>query len=71
MVLKLILRYQIKRESFSRLFQIASIEYEDDIKLLQETVLNCIGASLKKISEGGKFNISLDDQKKKTFIMVR
>ena len=64
MVLKLILRYQIKREPFSRLFQIASVEYKDDIKLLQETVLNCIGASLKKISEGGKFNISLDDQNK-------
>ena len=64
MVLKLILRYQIKREPFSRLFQIASVEYKDDINLLRETVLNRIGASLKKISEGGKFNISLDDQNK-------
>ena len=64
MVLKLILRYQIKREPFSRLFQIASVEYKYDINLLRETVLNRIGASLKKISEGGKFNISLDDQNK-------
>ncbi len=48
MVLKLILRYESEKEPFSRLFQIASVEYKDDIKVLQETVLNHIGASLKK-----------------------
>jgi hypothetical protein len=48
MVLKLILRYESEKEPFSRLFQIASVEYKVDIKVLQQTVLNRIGASLKK-----------------------
>jgi hypothetical protein len=62
MVLKLIFRYESNKEPFSRLFQIASVEYIDDIKVLQETVLNHIGRSLHEISQGGKFKIDLDEQ---------
>jgi len=46
------------------LFQDCSklLEYIDDIKVLQETVLNHIGRSLHEISQGGKFKIDLDEQ---------
>jgi hypothetical protein len=62
MVLKLIIRFDSNKEPFSRLFQIASVEYKDDIKVLQETMLKCIGSSLQEISQGGKFKVHLDRQ---------
>jgi hypothetical protein len=63
MVLKLILRYESEKEPFSRLFQIASVEYKVDIKVLQQTVLNRIGASLKKNLDGGNFQVYLDEER--------
>jgi hypothetical protein len=60
MVLKLIIRYESNKEPFLILFQIASVEYKDDIKVLPETVLNHIGRSLQEISQGGMFKIDLD-----------
>jgi hypothetical protein len=55
MILKMILRYSNK-ESFSRLFQIASIEHsKDDIEILQNTVLKPIGEELRLIKDGGRF----------------
>jgi hypothetical protein len=59
-VLKLIIRYESNKEPFLILFQIASVEYKDDIKVLPETVLNHIGRSLQEISQGGMFKIDLD-----------
>jgi len=56
------LRYESNKEPFSRLFQIASVEYKDDIKVLKENVLNHIGRSLHEISQGGKFEIDLNEQ---------
>jgi hypothetical protein len=44
------------------LFQTASVEYKDDIKVLQETVLKRIGRSLQEISQGVKFKIDLHGQ---------
>jgi hypothetical protein len=43
MVLKLIIRYVSNKDPFSRLFHLASVDYKDDINVLQETVLDRIG----------------------------
>ena len=46
MVLKLIIRYVSNKDPFSRLFHLASVDYKDDINMLQETVLDRIVESL-------------------------
>jgi len=46
MVLKLIVRYVSNKDPFSRLFHLASVDYKDDINMLQEIVLDRIGESL-------------------------
>ena len=61
MVLKLIVRYVSNKDHFSRLFHLASVDYKDDINVLQETVLDRIGESLRELSSGGKFIIDLDE----------
>ena len=61
MVLKLIIRYVSNKDPFSRLFHLASVDYKDDINVLQETVLDRIGESLRELSSGGKFIIDLDE----------
>jgi hypothetical protein len=55
MILKVILKYISNKDSLSRLFHIASVDYKDDISVLKETVLNHIGGSLKLMVDGGKF----------------
>jgi len=55
MTFKMLLRYSDK-QSASKLFQIASIEYsKDDIVILNSTVLKPVGEGLKEVKDGGRF----------------
>jgi hypothetical protein len=62
MILNLIIRYCSNKEPLSSLFHLASVEYKDNIQVLQATVLDRIGNSLKLISDGGKFNIDFSSE---------
>lgn len=56
MILKLIVRFHSNKQPFSRLFQIANVDYaKDDLGVLKDTVLKPIGQSLKVISDGKLF----------------
>jgi hypothetical protein len=55
MTFKMLLRYSDK-QSVSKLFQIASVEYsKDDIVILNSTVLKPFGEGLKEVKDGGRF----------------
>jgi hypothetical protein len=61
MTWKILIRFQDSRETISRLFQVASVPHsKDETNILQTTVLNPIGKSLKRICQGGRF-IVCDD----------
>jgi hypothetical protein len=60
MTLKILFRFN-KRSTISRLFHIASVSHsKDDTKILESTVLNPIGESLRRISHGGHFIVYSD-----------
>jgi hypothetical protein len=55
MTLKILFRFH-ERSTISRLFQITSVSHsKDDTKILESTVLNPIGESMRRISHGGHF----------------
>jgi hypothetical protein len=62
MILKVIIRYCSNKEPLWKLFHHTSVDYKDDIQVLQDTVLDCISKSLKLIHDGGKFVIDLSAQ---------
>jgi hypothetical protein len=60
MTLKMLFRFH-ERLTISRLFQIARVSHsKDDTKILESTVLNPIGESLRRISHGGHFIVYSD-----------
>lgn len=55
MTFKMLLCYSNKK-SLSKLFQITSIEYsQDDIKIINSTVIKPIGDGLKTVKDGKRF----------------
>jgi len=70
MTLKVLFRFK-EQATVSRLFQIASVSHsKDETDILQKTVLDPIGESLRRISQGGHFIIhhnTHDDCLKLTF----
>jgi hypothetical protein len=62
MTFKMLLRYSDK-QSASKLFQIASVEYsKDDIVILNSTVLKPVGEGLKEVKDGGRFIVIAVDK---------
>jgi hypothetical protein len=60
MTLKILFRFH-ERSTISQLFQIASVSHsKDDTKILESTVLNPIGESMRRISHGGHFIVYSD-----------
>ena len=61
MSLKLLFRFEAKN-TISRLYQIASVSHpKDNSQLLNETVLQPIGESLKLIVDGSRFIVQRDN----------
>jgi len=69
MILKIILRYNSNKDPLSRLFHLASVEYKDDIRVLKETVLDHIGASLKLMVDGGRFIVDFSSQSQQLLLL--
>ena len=60
MTLKILFQFN-DRATISRLFQIASVSHsKDNTEIIQKSVLDPIGESLRRVSEGGRFIIHHD-----------
>ena len=65
MLLKVLLRYSADKPSIVRRFEIANVSHSnDDIGILNKTVLQKIIAGLRTINDGGRFIVRLEDNNK-------